>query len=150
MFGKSILVDEINHLLSHKLSDYIKENNLKILGEPLPDQEKALTIDWEAQKDFEFEYQIGLVEDFNYELSNKVKVKGYKIEVDDKVIEETLNDLKKRFGKATHPETSGTGDNLFGELKDKDGNVKQQNAFVSIDSIQKDQQSKFIGLTKES
>ena len=71
MFGKSILVEEINHLLSHKLSDYIKENNLKILGEPIPNQEKALTIDWEAQKNFEFEYQIGMVEDFNYDLSSK-------------------------------------------------------------------------------
>ena len=52
MFGKSILVEEINHLLTHKLTDYIKENNLKILGEPLPDQEKALTIDWDTQKKF--------------------------------------------------------------------------------------------------
>ena len=84
MFGKSILVEEINHLLSHKLSDYIKENNLKILGEPLPNQEKALTIDWDTQKNFEFEYQIGMVEDFKYDLSSKVKVKSYPIEVDDK------------------------------------------------------------------
>src|SRR3954462_6752993 len=69
MFGKSILVEEINHLLSHKLSDYIKEQNLKIIGDPLPNLEKSKTIDWEAQKDFEFEYQIGMVEDFKYELS---------------------------------------------------------------------------------
>src|SRR6188508_1227997 len=66
MFGKSILVEEINHLLSHKLQDYIKENDLKILGEPLPDQEKARSIDWETQKNFEFDYEIGMVEDFNY------------------------------------------------------------------------------------
>ena len=52
MFGKSIMVEEINHLLSHKLSDYIKENNLKILGEPIPNQEKASTIDWDAPKEF--------------------------------------------------------------------------------------------------
>ena len=59
MFGKSILVEEINHLLSHKLTDYIKENNLRIIGEPLPNHEKANTINWDNQKDFEFEYQIG-------------------------------------------------------------------------------------------
>lgn len=149
MFGKSILVDEINHLLSHKLSDYIKENNLKILGEPLPDHEKAMTIDWDAQKDFEFDYQIGLVEDFNYDLSGKVKVKGYKIEVDDKVINETISDLKKRFGKVTNPETSSASDNLFGELLDKEGNVKQPHSFIAIEKINKKEQQKFIGLRKD-
>ena len=120
MFGKSILVEEINHLLSHKLTDYIKENNLKILGEPLPDQEKALTIDWDTQKNFEFEYQIGMVEDFKYELSSKVKVKSYPIEVDSKIIEETIADLKKRFGKVSYPEVSEAADNLFGELHSAD------------------------------
>jgi trigger factor len=149
MFGKSILVDEINHLLSHKLSDYIKENNLKILGEPLPDQEKAMTIDWDTQKDFEFDYQIGLVEDFNYELSDKVKVKGYRIELDEKVINDTLNDLKKRFGKVTNPETSSEGDNLFGELRDKDGDVKQQHSYIAVEKVNKKEQQKFVGLKKD-
>ena len=87
MFGKSILVDEINHLLSHKLSDYIKDNQIKILGDPLPNQEKAKQIDWDTQKDFEFEYQIGMVDDFTYEVSSKVKVKSYPIEVDKNTID---------------------------------------------------------------
>ena len=76
MFGKSILVDEINQLLSTKISDYIKENNLRILGEPLPNADKTRDIDWDTQKDFEFEYQIGMVEYFTYYLSSKAKVKG--------------------------------------------------------------------------
>jgi trigger factor len=149
MFGKSILVDEINHLLSHKLSDYIKENNLKILGDPIPNQEKALTIDWESQKDFEFEYQIGMVEDFTYELSPKVKVKSYSIKVDDQVVEETVGDLKKRFGQVSYPETSEVTDNLFGELRAKEGDIKRENAFLAIEKIEKKEQKKFVGLKKE-
>ncbi|HKZ37403.1 MAG TPA: trigger factor family protein, partial [Chryseolinea sp.] len=126
MYGKSILVEEINHLLSHKLSDYIKENNLKILGEPLPDQQKALGIDWDTQKNFEFDYQIGMVEDFNYELSPKVKVKSYPIEVDAKIIEETLEDLKKRFGKVNYPEISESQDALFGDLRSAHPDFKRE------------------------
>jgi trigger factor len=72
MFGKSLLVEEVNHILSHSLSDYIKDNRLKIIGEPLPNIEKAKLIDWDTHKDFDFEYHVGLVEDFTYELSNKV------------------------------------------------------------------------------
>lgn len=150
MFGKSILVEEINHLLSHKLSDYIKENNLKILGEPIPNQEKALSIDWEAQKNFEFEYQIGMVEDFKYDLSPKVKVKSYPIEVDEKTIQETVSDLKKRFGKVTYPDLSEAEDNLFGELRASEGDFKRENVFIPIEKVEKKEQKKFIGLKKES
>lgn len=149
MFGKSILVDEINHLLSHKLSDYIKENNLKIIGDPLPNQEQAQGIDWDTQKDFEFEYQIGMVEDFNYEISKSVKVEGYKISVDNKVIEETLTDLKKRFGKVNYPETIEVGDNIFGELRSKEGEFKKEHAFIASDKIAPKEQSKFVGKKKE-
>src|SRR5688572_19030829 len=149
MFGKSILVDEINQLLSHKLSDYIKDNKIKILGDPLPNQEKAKGIDWETQKDFEFEYQIGMLEDFTYEVNSKVKVKHYPIEVDQKVIDETLTDLKKRFGKVNYPEISEAEDSLYGTLAEKDGDFKRDYAFLTVDQIEKKEQKKFIGLKKD-
>ncbi len=149
MFGKSILVEEINQLLSHKLSDYIKENNLKILGEPVPNQEKALTIDWEAQKTFEFEYNIGMVEDFKYDLSSKVSVKSYAIEVDDKTIQDTVSDLRKRFGKVNYPEQSEVTDNLFGDLRAAEGDFKRESTFIPIEKVEKKEQKSFIGLKKE-
>lgn len=149
MFGKSILVEEINQVLSTKLTDYIKENNLRIIGEPLPMTEKANAIDWETQKDFEFEYQIGMVDDFTYELSPKVKITSYPIEVEDAVIQETIDDLKKRFGKVNYPEHSSAGDTLYGELKASEGDVKRDSAMIALDKVEKKQQSLFIGLKKE-
>ena len=74
MYGKSILVDEINHILTHSINDYIKENKINVLGDPLPDLEKTKTIDWDNQKDFDFEYNIGMVEDIPYDISKKQKV----------------------------------------------------------------------------
>jgi trigger factor len=154
MFGKSILVDEINHLLSHKINDYIKDNNIRILGEPLPNQEKAREIDWDAQKDFEFEYHIGMVEDFTYELSSKAKVKGYKIKVDDKTVDETISDLKKRFGKVTYPELSEEQDSIYGELRPKDlttdnESLKREHAAIQIEKVDAAERKKFIGRKKE-
>jgi trigger factor len=152
MFGKSILVDEINHLLTSKLTDYIKENKLKILGDPIPNLDKSRDIDWDNQKDFEFEYQIGMVEEFTYNLSSKAKIKGYTIDVDSKVIDETITDLKKRFGKVSYPETSEAGHNLFGELRASDGavesQVKNEQSFIAIPDVTKKEQKKFIGLKK--
>ena len=147
MFGKSILVEEVNQLLSHSVSDYIKEQKLKVLGDPLPNQEKARLIDWETQKDFEFEFQIGLVEDFSVDISSKVKLKSYLIEVDQKVMEETLVDIKKRFGNITYPEVSGEDDNIFGEVTLADGTKKS--SYLPINKIAKGEHNKFIGLKKE-
>lgn len=149
MFGKSILVEEINHMLSHKLSDYIKDNNLRIIGEPLPNREKADTINWDSQTNFEFEYQIGIAEDFKYDLSSKVKVKSYPIEVDEKVISETISDLTKRFGKAEYPEVSEATDNLFGQLTPaEEGGFKNETAVIDITKVTKKEQAKFVGLKK--
>jgi len=149
MFGKSILVEEINHMLSHKLTDYIKDNNLRIIGEPLPNREKADTINWDNQTNFEFEYHIGIAEDFKYDLSSKVKVKSYPIEVDEKVIDETISDLTKRFGKADYPEVSEATDNLFGQLAPaEEGGFKNETAVIDITKVTKKEQSKFVGLKK--
>lgn len=155
MFGKSILVDEVNQVLTHKLTEYIRENNLKILGEPLPNQELARQIDWDSQKDFEFEYQIGMIGDFQYNLSKDDKVIAYPIEVDDKVINETIEDLKIRFGKVSYPEASEAGDNLFGELRSaetkEDGEPAFKKEFLSINTnkVDKAVQPKFLGVKKD-
>lgn len=148
MFGKSILVEEVNHLVSHSVSDYIRDQKLRILGDPMPNQEKAFTIDWDSQRDFEFEFQIGLVEDFTVDLSSKVKVKSHSIEVDQKVIDETLEDLKNRFGNVSYPEASEAGNNLYGEISKK-GEEEKKGSLIATHKVSKKEQQKFIGLKKE-
>lgn len=107
-----------------------------------------MTIDWDAQKNFEFEYQIGMVDEFPYELSTKVKVQSYPIEVDQKTIDETVSDLKKRFGKVSYPETSEADDNLFGPLKAVEGDFAREQAFIAVDKVEKKEQKKFVGVKK--
>ena len=148
MYGKSILAEEVNQLISHSLSDYIKENKLKVLGDPLPNSEKAHLIDWDVQKDFEFEFHIGMVEDFAVDLSSKVNVTSHPIEVDQKTMDETLADLKTRFGKTSYPEVSEASDNLFGDIGLK-GEEDKKGSYIAIGKIEKKEQKKFLGLKKE-
>ncbi len=147
MYGRTILVEEVNHMLSHSVSDYIKEKKLTVLGDPIPNQEKARLIDWDNQKDFEFEFQIGLVEKFEIDLSSKMKITQYNIEVDDNVVQETIGDMKRRFGNVTNPELSTADDNLFGEVTGPDGTTKS--SYFQIPKITKAEQKKFIGARKD-
>jgi trigger factor len=68
-YGTQILVDELNKLLDSTIFNYIKDNNLEILGNPLPKDKAA--VDFENQKDFEFIYQVGLAPQFSVDLDNK-------------------------------------------------------------------------------
>lgn len=145
MYGKSIVVEEVNNILSKSLSDYIKENKIQLIGEPLPDQEKSKNIDWDNQKDFEFDYEIGMVNDFSYDVSSKVKVKKYKIELDKKGINETLDNVKKQFGNVTNPDTSTEGDDFFGTFNEVEGDLTNE-SLLKWDSINKKEQKKFIGV----
>ncbi|CAN5164817.1 trigger factor [soil metagenome] len=147
MYGKSILVEEVNHLLSHSVSDYIKEKKLNVLGDPLPNQEKSRLIDWDTQKDFEFEFQVGLVEDFTVDVSDKVKVKSHTIDVDQKVMDETIENVKRQFGDITYPDVAGATDSLFGEVTDPSGEKKS--SYIQIEKINKAEQKNFIGAKKD-
>ena len=73
MYGKSILVEEVNHMVGQALQDYIRDNELKILGEPIPNQQSVEKVDWDNQNDFEFEYNIGLVDDFEVKTKQEGK-----------------------------------------------------------------------------
>lgn len=148
MYGKSILVDEVNHTLSHAITDYIRDNKLPILGEPLPNTEKAENIDWENQKDFEFEYNVGLVEDFEVALDDSTKVTAYEIELSDDNMAETIANIRKQYGKMTNPEVSEKGDMIYGGLIAADGDFKE-NILFPIDKVADTLQEKFIGVKKE-
>ena len=148
MYGKSILVEEVNHMLSHAVNDYVKEQDLKIIGQPLPSSSDTDKIDWDTQKEFEFDFDLGLIDEFKVDLSSKQKVKGYTIKVDDKTMTETLDNLKKQFGQMTNPEVSEEGDALFGTLS-QDGAELTNDTLLNISDIDKKLQKQFIGMKKD-
>lgn len=147
LYGKSVLVEEINSLLSKSLTDYIKENDLKILGEPIPNQEDAAKIDWDNQKDFEFEYTLGLVDEFDIKLDDKFKVEKYVIEVTDKVMKETMDNLTMQHGETESVEESKAEDSLEGKLSTADGEV-QEKVVLPIEDAEKKAQKQFVGVKK--
>jgi len=147
MFGKSFLADEVNNLISKSITGYIKENKLNVLGEPLPNEEKAAAIDWETQKDFEFEFQLGMAEEFSVELSSKIKITRNLIEVTDKTVEEAVEEARKRYGEVSHPETSTDDCQLFGEIKPA-GDEEFKPSYIPVDRIENKQKKKFTGLKK--
>lgn len=148
MFGKSFLVDEINQMVSQSMTGYIRDNKLNVLGDPMPNESKAAGIDWDTQKDFEFEFSVGLAEDFKVELSDKMKVTRLVIEVTEKTIDEAVEDARKRYGNVTYPEVSGATDTLYGEVA-RQGEEESKPGYINIEKLSASAQRQFIGLNKD-
>lgn len=147
MFGKSIMIEEINQLLTDGVNSYIKENELPIVGDPIPDKEEAEKIDWDNQKDFEFSYAVGLVSDFDYDLQ-ALSIQKYEVEVTDEQVEQTISSLQKRYGEYTHPEESAEEDFVVGNLKAVDGDFTKEGVFLSLNRVKPEFQPQFVGKKK--
>lgn len=143
MYGKSILVDEINHMISHTINDYIKTEKLNVVGEPMPAEENN-NIDWDNQKDFEFKFNLGVVPEFSVDL-DKVQETRYTIKVDDKVLNETIDNLKNQLGEMTEADIVEDNDFLTGDLSATESDFRKEDAMIATDKLSDKAKNLFIG-----
>ena len=156
-FGTAILVDEVNKLLSQKLSAYLVEEKLNILGEPLPNEEQQKSINWETDENFEFVFDIALAPEINVTLDKRSKYKYYTIEVADKMIDEQVEMAASQLGQNIPSEvveenSSVRGD--FVQLNENgeviEGGIQPKGVLIAVDMI-KDENTKkeIVGKKKD-
>jgi trigger factor len=121
MYGKSILAEELNRILSDSLYNYIKENNLEVLGNPLPKEENN-HVDIENQTEFEFKFDMALAPQFALKLDNSVSFNEMVITPDDKIINDYISDITRRYGKVVPADVTGEGDLMYGDFVELDSN----------------------------
>jgi trigger factor len=128
MYEKSVVAEEVNKLLSDSLNNHITENKLEILGYPLGDEEKNKKVDLENNTEYEFYFDIGFVPDFNLDISENTSMEYYNIKVEDTILENYLEDSRRRFGSFVESETVEEGDFIQGEIceVDENGQIKEE------------------------
>jgi len=98
MFGKSVIAEEVNKVLEESLHDYFTKENITVLGDPLPHDDKEPEISWDAQTEFEFVFDIGISPEFEAPVTNKEKIPYYKVKIDDEARNKHIDRLISRFG----------------------------------------------------
>lgn len=156
MYGAQAKAEEVNKLLSDKLFEYIKENNVNMLGEPLP-SEKQEPQDIEKQDDFEFVFDIALAPEFEASLTDADTVDYYDIEVTDEQVEAQV---KAFAGRAGHPEAVESYEDrdivrgILAELGEdglpKEDGVRVENASVMPTYFKNDAQKAFFATAKKN
>ena len=154
MYGKAILVDEVNKAVSDGLYNYIKDNKMEVLGEPLPSKDQPEN-DFSDENDYTFKFDVALAPEFNISLTAKDKMKFYEITPDEKMIEGQIKSYTGRFGTYEQVDVVEADDMVKGNIvemsgkKEKEDGVKVENAVLTA-VYMKDEKIKkqFIGAKK--
>lgn len=154
MYGSAVFADEVNKLVSDALSNYIKEEQLDVLGQPLPNMELTQTFDWKDEQDIAFYFDLAFAPSFDLVLDESVEIDYHRITVNDELLDKYVTDLRQRYGSMTNAEKAAEKDVLSGEFLqlDAEGNPLENGisaeSKIMIDTLSDEESKKaFIGVT---
>ena len=104
-YEQPVIFDTVNELLQKSVSEYINEEKLSILGNPIPVIKDA--IDWNAEE-LPFDFEIGLAPEFDVDLS-KIEVENYKVNVSEEEVQKYVDNFSQRFGSLKSLEAAEEG-----------------------------------------
>lgn len=152
-FGTEITAEQVNKLLGEQLYGYIRDNNINILGEPLPNEEKQQDIDFNTMDSFSFVFDVAMAPEFDAKLTAKDKVDYYNITVDDAMVDQQIQMYTSRAGEYKKVDEYQPKDMVKGLLSELDaegnpleGGVQVEGAVMLPDYMKnEDEKAKFAG-----
>ena len=144
-FGPSVKVDAVNKILGEKLYEYVRENKIQMLGEPLPSEQQE-AFDLESDQPLTFKFDIAVAPEFEAKLSGKDKVDYYNITVDDKMIDQQVEMYQSRAGQYEKAEQFDPEqrDMLKGDLREVDGSIEVADAVLMPQYMKVEDQKKLF------
>lgn len=136
MYGKSILAEEINKLVSSELYTYIKENNLNILGEPIPNETEQKEINFDTDENFQFKFDIALAPEFELDLNKEDNLTYYEVKLEDDLFAKQLDAYKQNYGSYESIEEKSVDTDLIkGIITEQEDGADKANGIVIDNGI---------------
>ena len=143
MYGQNALVDAVNDVISEGLNNYIHENNLRVLGEPLPSEEHIQN-EWEAGKEFTFKFDLALNPEISFELSKEDEVTYYTITVTEAAKKEMRENLLRQYGSLENGEAAKEEDFIIVDFEQ--GDMKVEGTYVALRNVAEAARKSFVGV----
>ena len=153
-YGVAAKVDEINRILADKVEDYIRDNKINMLGNPLPAEEQEASMNFAKDDDFTFVFDVAVAPEFKIEITGKDKIPFYEIKVDDELINQQIDIYASRTGKYVKVKSYKDGDMLKGDVRElengetKEGGVTVEAALMMPKYIKDKEQAKLFDKCK--
>ncbi len=142
VYGERVLGEVVNKVLSDAINNFVKENNIKMVGEALPSEDQP-EIEWKSGNDFTFKFDIATTSEVNFELSKDDKVKVYEIKVSAEAKKEMKDNLLRQFGSLTEAEQAGEDDFVIVDFAQEGKTV--EGSYVGVKNVEGEAKSKFLG-----
>ena len=143
MYGQNALVDAVNDVISEGLNNYIHENNLRVLGEPLPSEEHIQN-EWEAGKEFTFKFDLAINPEVSFELSKEDEVTYYTITVTEAAKKEMRENLLRQYGSLENGEAAKEEDFIIVDFEQ--GDMKVEGTYVALRNVAEAARNSFVGV----
>ena len=143
IYGQSALVDSVNDSISEALNKYITDNQLHVMGEPLPAESQPET-EWKDGNDFTFLFDIALTPDVNLTLSKEDRIPYYGIKVSDEAKKEMKSNLLRQYGSLEDGEAAAEDDFLIADFEQ--GDMKIEGTYVALRNVDEQVRPSFVGL----
>ncbi|MBV6403502.1 MAG: hypothetical protein IT228_10675 [Flavobacteriales bacterium] len=118
--GKAVLVHEVERLIGDRLNSYLRDNGVRVLGQPLPSHDATEANDWDNPGELKFKYDMGLAPSFEVELDPKLGVEMAVVDVTEELVGREVADMQRRFGRLATVDRSADKDMLLGDLIELD------------------------------
>ncbi len=137
MYGKAVLVDEINKIVSDELGNFIRENKLKILGEPMADDSEDKQVDLEKEDEkMSFYFDVALTPEFELTLDKQTELTWYNVKLEDDLLEKQMEGYRQNYGTyASIEEEAKDTDLIKGTLTEMDGEQVKEGGQVIENAI---------------
>lgn len=143
LYGKGVLLEEINKIVSEKINNYIKESKIKIIGEPKPEKNEIEKLDINNLKNFIFDFKVGHLSDFKLDSFKKSqKFTLNTIKVDKKTIQETIENLKTQYADVNNLKEVTSKSSVYCEISFND---KTKKGLLDLEKLDKVESKKIIG-----
>lgn len=152
LYGKSVLVEEINKLVSENLTKYIRENDVHILGEPLPNTTEQKPLDFDKDENFEFCFDVALAPEVHVEVSKNDKIPFYHVMISDDMVNAQVDSYRSNFGTYDKVEEVEEKDLMKGTIAELEGGTPKEGGIVVENAVlmplyikNEEEKAKFIG-----
>jgi len=143
MYGQNALVDSVNDIIAESLNNFIKENNLKVLGEPLPSEDTPHN-EWTDGNDFSFKFDLAQNPEVSFELSASDEIPYYTINVTEAAKKDMKETILKQYGSLEEGKKAKADDFIIVDFEQ--GDLKVEGTYVALRSIAEAAKTTFVGV----